>query len=244
VTVTPDAVGLAHHARTCPDKPALIVGDARVSYARLNARVNQLARALRRVGVGPGSGVAAVLHNSVEWFELLNAVGKIGAQLVPVGYRLKAPEIAYMITDSGARVIIGAADLRTEIDRAVDDLGGPDRALWTVGADTPWRGRAYEDVLADESEDEPAEAHVGGGFNVLMYTSGTTGRPKGIDRAVDPSAAHLTLLGIANLWGLDATDVHLVAGPLYHTASRMPRWANRCWRWSSCAPGHRRRRQT
>ncbi len=218
MSITPEVIGLAHHARTWPDKPALIIGDTRVSYARLNARVNQLARALRRVGVGPGTGVAAVLHNGVEWFELLNAVGKIGAQLVPVGYRLKGPEIAYMVADSGATVIVGAADLHAEIGRAVDELGWADAALWIVGADTPWRGRAYEDVLADESDDEPAESHVGGGFNVLMYTSGTTGRPKGIDRAVDPSTAHLTLLGIANLWGFDATDVHLVAGPLYHTA--------------------------
>ena len=58
---------------------------------------------------------------------------------------------------------------------------------------------------------------VGGGFNVLIYTSGTTGRPKGVERRADPAAAHLTLAAVADVWGFGPDDVHLVAGPLYHT---------------------------
>jgi len=214
----PASVGLAHHARAFPEKPALIIGDTVRTYGALNARVNRLARALRRVGVGRGDAVGAVLHNGCEWFELLNAVGKIGAQIVPIGYRLKGPEIAHMMADSRAKLLVGAPDLRPEIERALHELSWPDDALWVVGPDAPWRGRAYEALLAAEDDGEPEAAFVGGGFNVLIYTSGTTGRPKGIERTVDPASGHLMFLGVADLWGFGPGDIHLVTGPLYHTA--------------------------
>jgi long-chain acyl-CoA synthetase len=211
------AAGLAHHARTAPDKPALIMGAQRLTYAELDARVNRLAHALRRAGVGVGDTVGAALHNGFEWYELLNAVGKLGAQLVPIGYRLKGPEIGYMLADSRAKVLLAAPDLADEVDRAVTELSWSDDALWVIGTAPPWRGRAYEAVLDAEPSAAPDGAFVGGGFNTMIYTSGTTGRPKGIERAVDPATAHTSLLGIAALWGFSADDVHLVAGPLYHT---------------------------
>jgi long-chain acyl-CoA synthetase len=122
-----------------------------------------------------------------------------------------------MLADSRAAVLVTAPDLAAEIDRAMAECGWPEQALWVVGDAPPWRGRAYEAVLAAESRDEPPDGFVGGGFNTMIYTSGTTGRPKGIDRPVDPANAHRTLLGIAALWELTPDDVHLVAGPLYHT---------------------------
>src|ERR1043166_1078362 len=158
MTIDTQALGLAHHAQVFAHKPALTMGSDALTYATLNARVNQLARALRRAGVGVGDAVAAVLHNGFEWFELLNAVCKIGAQIVPVGYRLKGPEISYMVADSHAKLIVGAPDLRDEIDRAVHELSWPDAALWVVGPDTPSRGRAYETVRAAESDAEPDSA--------------------------------------------------------------------------------------
>ncbi len=210
-------IGLAHHARSWPQKPALIIGAATLTYGALEARVNRLARALRRAGVGAGDSVAAVLPNGFEWFELLNAAGKLGALLVPVGYRLKGPEIAYMVADSRARIVVGSALLREEIDRALGELGGSEDMLWVTGKEPSWRGRSYEERLAAEDDAEPDGAYLGGGFNVMIYTSGTTGRPKGIDRPLDPAAAHLSLLGVANLWGFTADSTHLIAGPLYHT---------------------------
>lgn len=210
------ALGLAYHAHLRPTHPALVVGERVCTYRAFNARVNRLARALQRAGVGVGAAVAAVLHNDVEWLELLNAVGKIGATLVPVGYRLKGPEIAYMVADSGAALMIAAPDLLGEIGRAMRELSLTDDAVWVIGA-APADRRSYEGLLAAESEDEPENGFVGGGFNVLIYTSGTTGRPKGIERAFDPAAGHLTLATVADVWGFDASDVHLVAGPLYHT---------------------------
>ncbi len=218
MAIDPQSIGLARHASAFPDKPALVMGEAVRTYGDLNRRVNQMARALHRAGVSTGDAVGAVLHNGPEWFELLNAAGKIGAYVVPVGYRTKGPEIAYMLADAGAKLVVGNADLRPEIDRALDALSWADDALWVVGANGSWRGHSYEAMLAAESSDEPEGAFVGGGFNVLIYTSGTTGRPKGIDRAMDPGTAHLMLLSIADLWALSDADVHLVTGPLYHTA--------------------------
>jgi long-chain acyl-CoA synthetase len=218
VAIDPQSIGLARHARVSPEKPALVMGDEVRTYGELNHRVNRLARALRRAGIGTGDAVGAVLHNGLEWFELLNAVGKIGAQIVPIGYRTKGPEIAYMLADACAKLMVGAADLREEIDRALGELSWSEDALWVVGGPTPWRGRAYEAMLYAESDAEPEDSFVGGGFNVLIYTSGTTGRPKGIDRAMDPGTGHLMLLSVADLWNFSGADVHLVTGPLYHTA--------------------------
>ena len=211
----PEALGLAHHARAWPDKPALIVGETRRTYGELARRVTRLARALRAAGVGAGDAVGAALHNGAEWFELLNAVGLLGAQLVPIGYRLKGPEIAYMLADSRATVLLAAGDLAAEVDRAAAELGWPDERRWVVGEGE--RGRSYEAVLAEQSDAPLADALPGGGFNTLVYTSGTTGRPKGIDRAMDPATAHLTLFGMARLWDFGPDDVTLVAGPCYHT---------------------------
>src|SRR5262249_52372111 len=135
-------LGLAHHAAASADKAAIVLGETELTYGVLNARVNRLARALRRTGIGVGDAVAAVLPNGYEWLELLNAAGKLGAQLVPVGYRLKAPEIAYMVADSHAKVIVGTPQLRDEIDRAMDTLGPDDSVLWVTGDETPWRGLA------------------------------------------------------------------------------------------------------
>ncbi|MEO8604903.1 MAG: AMP-binding protein [bacterium] len=217
MSVDPGAVGLAHQARVRPQKVALVMGGAQLTYGELNERVNRLADALRGAGVGVGDTVGAALHNGFAWFELLNAVGKIGAQLVPIGYRLKGPEIAYMLADSGAKVLLADAALDAEVDRAAAELDWSEARRWVVGDTAPARGRAYEAVLADANPAEPPDAFVGGGFNTLIYTSGTTGKPKGIERPMDPASAHLSLVGMAQMWRLDADDVTLVAGPCYHT---------------------------
>jgi len=217
MSVDPTAVGLAHHARQRPDQVALRLDDARLTYGALNASVNRLAHALRAAGVSVGDAVGAALPNGFAWFELLNAVGKLGAQLVPIGYRLKGPEIAYMLADSRAKVLLSDVSLAAEVERAVAEVAWPAARNWVVGDAAPAHGRGYEAVLESCSAEEPAGAFTGGGFNTLVYTSGTTGRPKGIERAVDPATAHLSLLGMAQMWGFGAQDVTLVAGPCYHT---------------------------
>ncbi len=218
MAVDSDRVGLARHAERFPEKLALVVGDARLTYGELDARVNRLARALRRIGIGPGDTVAAVLHNSVAWVELANALSKLGGLLVPIGYRLKAPEIAYMLNDSAARAVVVDPLLLSELERASKAGGWDERnPVWvTGGGDAAW-AQSYEDVLAAESPDEPDGAYIGGGFNVLVYTSGTTGRPRAVERRISPSSTHLAPLAVAQMWDFDDREVHLAAGPLYHT---------------------------
>jgi long-chain acyl-CoA synthetase len=215
-----DLSGIAAQARRAGDKPAIILGDEVRSYAALEDRVNRTARALRRAGIGAGDRVAVALHNGIEWFELLNALGCLGAMLVPLSFRGKGPELAYLMADSGARLLVTDAAMSGEIDRALAELDGwEDDRVWVVGQRTPWRGRSFEAVIAAEPAEPLADVLPGGGYNVMIYTSGTTGRPKGIERAPLPADRVADQMrGVARMWGFGADDVHLVCGPLYHTA--------------------------
>ncbi|GIW44897.1 MAG: acyl-CoA synthetase [Candidatus Binatia bacterium] len=210
-------VGLRHHAQVRPQALAIWSQERRLSYAELYRRANQLAHALRAAGVSQGDAVALVLHNRCEWLEVLQAVGKLGARVLPVGYRAKAPEIAYLLSDARARLVIAENALREEVDAALAAVGGT-IPVWVVGEDSPWRGDSYERQISAHSSEEAEDFYPGGGFDVLVYTSGTTGRPKGVERTVDPAQSPAQLRAVAQMWGLRASDVHLVCGPLYHTA--------------------------
>lgn len=211
--------GIARTARTAPDKPAMIFGDAVRTYGDLDRRVNRIAHAFRRAGVGEGDRVGVALFNGFEWFEVLNALGRLGALLVPISFRGKGPEIAYMLADSGAKLLVTDPRLADEIDRALAEHPMPDDAVWVVGEAPAWRGRSFEQQIALEPDTPPEGAHPGGGYNVMIYTSGTTGRPKGILRApLPPDKVALQMVGVAQMWGFGADDVHLVPGPVYHTA--------------------------
>src|SRR6185369_11584335 len=101
------------------DKPAMILGDRVRTYGELEKRVNRTARALAKAGVGEGDRVGVGLHNSFEWFEILNALGRLGTLLVPLSYRGKGPEMAHMLADSAARLLITDGRLAAEVDRAI-----------------------------------------------------------------------------------------------------------------------------
>ncbi|MCX8073101.1 MAG: AMP-binding protein [Candidatus Binatia bacterium] len=213
------ALGLRYHAEQRPHALAVWSPERQLSYATLYRRANQLAHALRAAGVGQGDAVALVMHNRVEWLEAMQAVGKLGARVLPIGYRAKGPEIAYLLNDAGARILIAENSLAAEVDAALAEAGLTRAvSVWVVGAEHPWRGESYEASLAAQPEWEAGDFLPGGGFDVLVYTSGTTGRPKAVDRHVDPRESPRQLAAVAHMWGLTENDVHLVCGPLYHTA--------------------------
>lgn len=189
-------------ARKTPHRTALVHGDRRISYAQLHDRITRLAHALRAAGIRRGDRVAYLGANHPAYLETLFASGVLGAVFVPLNTRLAAPEIAYQLDDCGAQVLIHAREQAHLVGEATQV---------TIEV-----GPAYEDLLAEACPtplDEPVSPDD---LCLIMYTSGTTGRPKGAVL----THANLTWNSINVLVDLDlaADDRALVCAPLFHTA--------------------------
>lgn len=196
------------------DKPALICGDRSLSFAELNARANRLANVLISLGVKVGDRVAIMVHNSIEGIEVGAACTKIKAIQVPVNYRLREREVAYVLNDSEAKVVVTGPELVQVVERArVGVQGQP--AYIAIGDYTPEGWLRYEELAQSASDRMPVTGEASLGSS-MSYTSGTTGNPKGAYR---PNGVSLEgVLGIVQAFGLLDSDVHLLAGPLYHSA--------------------------
>ncbi|MFJ9541434.1 long-chain fatty acid--CoA ligase [Streptomyces sp. NPDC101225] len=198
----------ARRARKTPHRTALIHENTAVTYEQLYERTTRLAHALRSRGVGRGDRVAHLGPNHPSYLETLFAAGTLGAVFVPLNTRLAGPEIAYQLADSGAKVLVHAPSHST----LVAELPG--------STDTRTRievGPAYEELIAsyaDEPIDEPVTADD---IGIIMYTSGTTGRPKGAML----THGNLTWNAVNVLVDTDLTSDEraLVAAPLFHCAA-------------------------
>jgi long-chain acyl-CoA synthetase len=206
-------------AATQPDRLALIDPEERpVRAGELLAAANQLVYGLRELGLRPGDAVAIVLPNSVEVFELYLAALQAGFYLVPINWHLVGPEIAYILADSEAKAFVAHERFAAECARAATEAGlPPDRcfAVGTIEGFTP-----YAALKEGRPTTAPPDRTTGA---VMNYTSGTTGRPKGVRRplpGVAPEQVALSFGGILMLFGLQPFDdnVHLCGSPLYHTA--------------------------
>jgi long-chain acyl-CoA synthetase len=211
--------GFWNHAQKNPAALALVDPDGREhTRGELLAAANRIVHGLRALGLGKGDCVAAVLPNSASLIELYLAVTQAGMYLVPVNWHLTAPEIAYIIADSEAKVFVaderfGDACAKAAVEAAVS----ADRRF-AVGRIAGFRHFA---VLSAGQPDTLPEGRAAGA--VMNYTSGTTGRPKGVRRAlppIDPDVAATLLTGFFAMFGIKPEDgnVHLCGSPLYHTA--------------------------
>ncbi|MEU9207039.1 long-chain fatty acid--CoA ligase [Streptomyces sp. NPDC048415] len=197
----------ARRARKTPHRTALIHGDSSVSYAELYTRTTRLAQALRALGLRRGDRIAYLGPNHPAYLETLFAAGALGAVFVPLNPRLAGPEIAYQLGDSGARALVYAPTLAG----LVAGLPGSTdvRTFVEVGA-------RYEELIAGAS-DEPVDQPVTADDTcIIMYTSGTTGRPKGAML----THGNLTWNAVNVLVDHDliADERALVCAPLFHTA--------------------------
>ena len=206
-------------AQEDPGHLALVAPDGtEVKSGELLGRANQVVHALRALGLERGDTIAFVLPNCPEVFEIYLAAGQAGWYIVPINHHLVAPEIAYILKDSEAKLFIGHDRFADICAQAAEEAGIPaDRRLSVgeIGGFSSFAG--LRDV---QPTDRPEDRTLG---ETMNYTSGTTGNPKGVRRALsgaDPDAAAIGLAGILLLFGIQPRDdnVHIVGSPLYHTA--------------------------
>ena len=223
-------MGLAWQAQHTPDRLAIASDAGDRTFAELNAHANQLARAMRRRGVGKSDSLGLACSNRPEFPETLAAGLRIGVRNTPINWHLTGEEIAYILNDCEAKVFVADArfaDACAEAAKAAPDL----IAKFAVGG--PIDGfESYEDALAAESDDDIDDPVLG---RQMLYTSGTTGRPKGVNRpaagiAADPdtpAGRDRTREQGDDAAGASAAetpgayrdgDVHLCTGPAYHAA--------------------------
>ncbi|RAV10685.1 fatty acid--CoA ligase [Mycolicibacterium sp. GF69] len=194
-----------------PDAVALVAGERTVTFAELDDRSNKAAQAFRAAGVGFGDRVAFVEKNGIEFFEVVCALSKLGAVVVPVNWRLAPVEMAHIINDAGARVVVVGAEFIGHVEAIEDRLTS---SVVAVGEHPRWP--AFDDWLADHPSEDPCVTTGPDDIAFLMYTSGTTGAPKGVMLTNDNYFCKAT--GIADKWRFDADSVSLAVMPMFHMA--------------------------
>jgi long-chain acyl-CoA synthetase len=200
--------GLLAHGRLQPATVALVHGERSRTYGELDDRARRGAHVLRGLGVRRGDRMAIMARNGIEWFEAYHAAGRAGAVVVPVNWHFKAGETGWIVRDSGARVVVAGPDF-------VDALAEvPDVARLVIGSS--W-DEAVDGAPAD-GEVDPPDVMGDAWPSYMAYTSGTTGRPKGV--AIGRGDFRISAEGVGGAgsrWGLGPGDVHLLVGPAYHS---------------------------
>ncbi len=214
--------GFWNLAQQDPAHVALVEPDGRrVNAGELLSSANQLVHALRALGLQRGDVVATALPNGAPMIELYLAAGQAGWYLVPINHHLTASEIAYILENSEAKAFIAAERFGEACRGAVDEIAFPATHRFALGKVDGFR--SYEELKAGQPTTLPPDRCAG---QVMNYTSGTTGRPKGVRRALAPYDPDIVasmfgmFLGMFGIQGGEA-NVHLVGSPLYHTAVLM-----------------------
>jgi long-chain acyl-CoA synthetase len=214
---------LQHWAAATPDTLAIAAGSgATRTFAELDANANRLARALRRRGVGPGDAVAVIAINGPAFVETVAAMQRAGFRLTPVNWHLTADEAAYIVDDCEAKAMIATSDVAAMA--AASRRAAPACTVALVAGGEAEGFERYEAVLDAEPSD-PIDDPVPG--SLMMYTSGTTGRPKGVEwPPTEPTAGAE--------WGTTRAAATCISAPARCTTAH--RWPSRSWSRCGSAP--------
>jgi len=206
---------LEHHATREPDAPITVFEGEVLTYADMATRAVQLAGGLQGRGVAPGEVVGLLSYNCPEFLETIFAANYLGAIAMPINWRLAAPEVRFILEHAGASVLVCDASLVALADDALENMdAAPSRVCTTDRAPPRWT--TLTDLRAEATEAARAVV-TADDVHRLMYTSGTTGRPKGVML----THANLAWKNLAHIveFGFTSADVGLACGPLYHVGA-------------------------
>ncbi len=200
-----------------PDKIALIIEDRPFTYREVNLRTNQLCHFLLDRGVAKGDRVSVLLYNCHQYLEVFFALSKIGAILVPLNWRLAAPELESILKDSGTRMIIFDPEFEEVVASVRPHLSLSDGDYIGIRSPCPPWAEDYEKGLLEFPSKEPQLPFSVGGEDphILMYTSGTTGIPKGA--VLSHRKTFFNVLNADMFYHLTPKDIMVVSRPLFHS---------------------------
>ncbi len=199
-------MAVAYWAQRNPDLPAVVSGHGDRSFAELDANANRVANALRAIGLQPGDGVAIVCGNRPEFVEVWAACVRSGLRFTPVNFHLTGGEAGYIVRDCGARVLFTDEPRGDAAAHALAQAGGDCRAVAIGGTIDGFE--PYEALLRGS---DPVLGFAPEPGRSMLYTSGTTGNPKGVNHQPGP-------IVLPNIAGFRPGDASLCTGPLYHAA--------------------------
>jgi fatty-acyl-CoA synthase len=197
-----------------PGKEAVVDGRRRLNYQQLNQRVNRLANALLGSGLQFGDRISILSYNCLEFVEVIMAAAKLGLILVPLNWRLTPAELTFNLNDSSAETLFFYSDL----DELVKGISGktPLKRYIVFGDKEKLEALAYEPLLSEHSEAEP-ELENGPNLDtphIIMYTAGTTGKPKGA--VLSQGASFWNVLNLNLALDFTSSDRNLLVLPMFH----------------------------
>ncbi len=209
------------------DDHVLISGDRRLTRAAFEQETRQIARLLQQHNMGQGDIIALMMRNDFAYFTLAEAVRYVGATITPINWHLTAPEIAYILSDCGAKMIVVHEDLLTQelvdvladihvfVEAVPQEVAVSYGALKSIVSD-----HEFPSLLQTSASLEPLEQDIGPPLPALFYTSGTSGVPKAVERQpVGPEIGKIMAQRSARAFGLTGPPMRaLMTGPLYHSA--------------------------
>jgi fatty-acyl-CoA synthase len=205
---------LVRRAVLTPEKEAVVDGSRRITYRELDRRVNRLCNGLLDQGLSRGDRIGILSYNCLEFIETIMAAAKLGLILVPLNWRLTANELAFIVNDSGTETLLFHEELKdlAAAVRATTSL----RRFVVFGKEEVPQIRSYDSLLAGFPDDEPTPGEVPGldTPHIIMYTAGTTGKPKGAILTQGASFWNAVNLNLA--MDFTSRDRNLVVLPMFH----------------------------
>ena len=211
-----------HWGQVAPDRPAVIMAGADpdklgdvVTHGQLDERSTRLARVWLNAGLRPGDGVALFMENQPRFMEVIWAALRSGLRVTPVNRYLTAPEAAYIINDCDARALVTSTAMGSVAGELAGMIPGCKLLLSVDGVVDGYD--SYEDALAAATAEPLDDEPLG---QLMLYSSGTTGRPKGIVRPQSERSVKegTPLTGLGALFGFNEGSVYLSPAPIYHAA--------------------------